>query len=93
MFSSYFFTLSQFFTSSLPEKQKSHGNYPLPWDEFATISHLRGTTHVRKALVFPHLSCAFNAAPASAYLRIFRLRQNAPVLKFISSLCDRALSR
>jgi len=55
---------SSYYRSPL-EYKNPMATYKLPWDEFAYLSHLRGTTHVRKALLSA-LVRAFNAAQASA---------------------------
>lgn len=47
--------------------------------------HLRGTTHVRKAVIsaFRSYSCCRDAAARICLVSKSRFRQNAPVLKFI----------
>lgn len=56
----------------------------LPWDEFALYRTFAVPPMFESDIPSHHaLVRAFNAAPASAYLRYFTPSSEAPVLKFI----------
>jgi len=79
----------------LPGQIKSPWQYVIAMGRIRLISHLRGTTHVRQALV----QSTHRSYHAPVMLRLHLLSQdnpfpqNAPVLKFILVPLDRALSR